>query len=217
MSRRWVVGRTVLVLAAALAGGGAGAQQRESASSPQPGSAGSARTPPVAAHGAGMLAGMPAPLSAPTAAGQDAFAAIAEVVRILDADPHTDWRQVDLERLRQHLIDMNEVVLRATVQAHLVPGGLAMEVTGTGRTGAAIRSMVIPHAAELDRMPGFTATAETIADGVRLTVTAREAGDGAAVARLRGLGFIGLLTLGAHHQRHHLALARGLAMPSGGH
>jgi hypothetical protein len=29
------------------------------------------------------------------------------------------------------------------------------------------------------------------------------------VARLRGLGFIGLLTAGAHHGPHHLAMAKG--------
>src|ERR1700756_4787445 len=52
----------------------------------------------------------------PTMSGQDAFGAIAEIVRVLDADPATDWTKVDLERLRQHLIDMNEVVLRSTVK-----------------------------------------------------------------------------------------------------
>src|SRR6266849_1349046 len=59
--------------------------------------------------------------------GQDAFGAMAEVVRILEADPATDWSKVDMERLRQHLIDMNEVVLRASVKATPVPGGLAMD------------------------------------------------------------------------------------------
>src|SRR5262245_28903445 len=53
----------------------------------------------------------------PMAPGQDAFGAIAEVVAILDADPATGWSRVDLERLRRHLIDMNEVVLRAAVAA----------------------------------------------------------------------------------------------------
>jgi non-heme chloroperoxidase len=65
---------------------------------------------------------------APTMPGQDAFGAIAEVVRILEADPATDWTKVDIERLRQHLIDMNEVVLRSEVKQTAVPGGLAMEV-----------------------------------------------------------------------------------------
>src|SRR5438067_2395090 len=71
---------------------------------------------------------------APAMPGQDAFGAIAEVVQMLDADPTTDWSKVDLERLRQHLIDMNEVVLRAQVKQTPVSGGLVMDVTGSGRT-----------------------------------------------------------------------------------
>jgi threonine dehydrogenase-like Zn-dependent dehydrogenase len=77
--------------------------------------------------------------------------------------------------------------------------------------------MLIPHATELDQMPGLAAKTEPIPGGVRLTVTARDAEDGKAVARVRGLGFIGLLTLGAHHQSHHLAMARGQTMPGHGH
>ncbi len=148
----------------------------------------------------------------PTLPGQDAFGAIAEVVRILDADPGTDWSKVDLERLRQHLIDMNEVVLRSVVQQRPVPGGIVMDVTGSGRTRQAIRAMVVPHAAELSAMPGLAAKAEQIPDGVRLTVTSTKPDDARAVARLRGLGFAGLLALGAHHGPHHLAMARGETM-----
>jgi len=59
----------------------------------------------------------------PALPGQDAFGAIQEVVRILEADPATDWSKVNLERLRQHLIDMNEVTLRASVKAESVPAG----------------------------------------------------------------------------------------------
>jgi hypothetical protein len=77
--------------------------------------------------------------------------------------------------------------------------------------------MVIPHSAELDQMPGLAAKTEPIPGGVRLTVTARDPEDAKAVARVRGLGFIGLLALGAHHQPHHLAMARGQAMPGHGH
>ena len=54
-----------------------------------------------------------------------------------------------------------------------------------------------------------TAKAEPMPGGVRLTVTAKPPDDAKAVARLRGLGFIGLLTAGAHHGPHHLAMARG--------
>ena len=73
----------------------------------------------------------------------------------------------------------------------------------------AIRAMVVAHAAELDRLGGYAAKTEPIAGGVRLTVTVRDAADTRAVDRLRGLGFVGLLTEGAHHGPHHLALARG--------
>jgi len=145
----------------------------------------------------------------PAMPGQDAFGAIAEVVQMLDADPSTDWSKVDLERLRQHLIDMNKVVLRSQVKQSEVPGGLVMDVTGTGRTEQAIRAMVVPHATELDRMPALTAKTELVPGGVRLTVTAKAPDDAKAVARLRGLGFIGLLTAGAHHGPHHLAMAKG--------
>ena len=153
----------------------------------------------------------------PTSSGQDAFAAIAEVVRLLDADPQTDWSRVDLERLRQHLIDMNEVVLRSEVKHSPISGGLAMEITGSGRIERAIRAMVLPHAAELDRMPELSARAEAIPGGARLTVTARQPEDVKAVARLRGLGFIGLLTLGSHHGPHHLAMAKGEPLPGHSH
>ena len=145
----------------------------------------------------------------PTMPGQDAFGALAEVVRILEADPATDWSKVDMERLRQHLIDMSEVVLRATVKATQVPGGLAMDVTGTGRAAASIRDMLIPHSAELDRMPAWSAKAEPIRSGARLTVVARDPSEAKTVAKIRGLGFAGLLVQGGHHGPHHVAMARG--------
>jgi hypothetical protein len=184
-----------------------------------------AQDPPASgstqSHGDGSMAGHGADMHArhmqathgmaagPTMPGQDAFGAIAEIVRILEADPATDWSKVDLERLRQHLIDMNEVVLRSAVTQTPVPGGLAMEITGSGRTEQAILAMVVPHAVELERMTEWSAKTETFPGGVRLTVVARQPDDAKLVARIRGLGFAGLMTQGAHHQPHHLAMAKG--------
>jgi hypothetical protein len=162
-----------------------------------------------AGHHHGMHAMHHPPAGTPGMPGQDAFGAIAEVVSLLDADPATDWAKVDLERLRQHLIDMNEVVLRSEVSQAAVPGGLVMTVTGTGRTEKAIQAMVVPHSAELDRMLAYSAKAEVIPGGVRLTVVSKTPDDARSVARLRGLGFPGLLAEGAHHGPHHLAMARG--------
>ncbi len=146
--------------------------------------------------------------------GQDAFAAVAEVVRVLELDPGTDWSKVDLERLRQHLIDMNEVVLRAAVTATPVPGGLSMDVTGSGRAAQSIRAMIVPHAVELDRMPAWSAKTEPLGDGVRLIVIARDPSDSSTAAKIRGLGFAGLLVQGGHHGAHHLAMARGELPPA---
>ncbi len=160
-------------------------------------------SPAAAQHAAHVQMGMP------TLPGQDAFGAIQEIVRILEADPTTDWSKVDLERLRQHLIDMDDVTLHSDVRSQPSPAGLTMDVTGTGRTVGAIRRMVVPHTAELNAMPAWTATTEEIPNGLRLTVVAKAPDDARTVARIRGLGFIGLLVQGAHHQPHHLAMAKG--------
>ena len=49
----------------------------------------------------------------PTMPGQEAFGTIQEIVRILEADPATDWSKVNIAALREHLIDMDEVTMRA--------------------------------------------------------------------------------------------------------
>ena len=151
-------------------------------------------------HGRVMQGGVP------TLPGQDAFGAIQEVVRVLESDPKTDWSKVDLEALRQHLIDMNDVTLQADVATKPVDGGLEIAVTGSGRTLAAIQRMVPAHAAEINGLNGWSAKTAPLDNGVLLTVTA---GDPKEVQRVRGLGFVGILVSGSHHQPHHLAMAKG--------
>jgi hypothetical protein len=69
--------------------------------------------------------------------------------------------------------------------------------------------MLTAHAPMLEMLPAYSATAEQIPGGVRLIVRSKASGDSATEARIRGLGFIGMLTVGAHHSVHHLAIARG--------
>lgn len=142
----------------------------------------------------------------PTQPGQAAFGAISEIVRMLEADSTTDWSRVNIEALRQHLIDMDDVIMHAAVVQRSVPGGLEMEVTGTGRTVGAIKRMAMNHTKMLDQEGQYHATATETANGARITVTAS---DERTVARVRGLGFAGLMTEGDHHAPHHLAIARG--------
>jgi hypothetical protein len=142
----------------------------------------------------------------PTLPGQDAFGAIQEIVRMLEADPKTDWSKVNLEALRQHLIDMNEVTLKADEAAKDIDGGLEVAVTGTGRTMDAIRSMIPAHAQEINGLHGWSVKADALPNGERLTVTSS---DPKEVQHIRGLGFIGILVSGMHHQPHHLMMAKG--------
>ena len=88
-----------------------------------------------------------------------------------------------------------------------------MDVTGTGRTMLAIRRMAVSHSTMLEHDTEYHATAKEIPGGARLTVSAKDTSDAALVARIRGLGFAGIMTEGDHHARHHMALARGDAMP----
>lgn len=136
--------------------------------------------------------------------GQSAFAAIQEIVSQLMADPETDWSRVDIEALRQHLIDMDNVTLRARVQVHEVEGGARFEATSEDvAVTRSIRAMVPAHAATMDGVEAWAMQAAEIPGGAALVVT------GADPHRIRALGFIGVMTVGMHHQAHHLGLAAG--------
>lgn len=145
---------------------------------------------------------------APTAPGQAAFGAIQEIVEILEADPDTDWTRVDIEALRRHLVDMNNVTLNARAAATPTDRGATFAVTGTGETVGSIRRMVEAHAATMNGLGGWTYAAEEIPGGATLSVAVDNPAD---IAKVRALGFIGVMTHGAHHQAHHLMIARGMA------
>ena len=142
----------------------------------------------------------------PIEAGQNAFAAIAEIVAILEADPATDWTKVELSALRQHLVDMNSLTLDAVVHETPLDNGLAMTITGADQTLDAIHRMVPAHAIELDQMLTWSASTEIVTDGAKLIMTSA---DPVVQRKIRGLGFFGLMATGSHHQAHHLAIARG--------
>jgi hypothetical protein len=141
----------------------------------------------------------------PIMPGQDAFGAIQEVVQMLEADPKTDWSKVNIAALREHLIDMNEVTLHANAAERPLDNGLEVVVTGNDRTLQAIKRMVPAHVSELVKL-GWDAKAEEMPNGVKLTVTTSDAKQ---VVKLKALGFIGIMVQGAHHQMHHLMMAKG--------
>jgi hypothetical protein len=143
---------------------------------------------------------------APTQPGQGAFAAIQEIVGILEADPKTDWSKVNIEALRQHLIDMDNVTLRADVKNEPIDGGMRFVVTGAEAVRDSIRRMVTAHSGTMNGVDGWWFEASEVDGGATLTVRL-SAKDG---DKLRGLGFLGVLTRGMHHQEHHMMIARGV-------
>lgn len=157
-----------------------------------------AATPAAAQHTHGNHAAA----TGPTEPGQSAFAALAEIVVLMRADPTTDWSRADIPALREHLVDMALVTLDATVATTPTATGATFRVGGEGRTLEAVRRMALAHPPFAEAETGWTIIAKVVDGGVELSV------DGDR-DQILALGFHGLMTIGAHHQQHHLAIARG--------
>jgi hypothetical protein len=148
-------------------------------------------------------------VSVPQAPGQDMFGAISEIVRILEDDPETDWSRVDIGALRRHLLDMDALFKQADVIEENIANGLRMRIARSGPGGEAAGRMVPAHAPFLKAETGWMSAVEVGDTEIVWIVTA--ASD-AEVTKIRALGFFGLMATGGHHQRHHLAIARGESM-----
>jgi hypothetical protein len=128
----------------------------------------------------------------PAMPGQQVFGTIQEIVRLLEADPATDWSKVNIAALREHLIDMDEVTMRAAAAERSLDNGVEITVTGAGRTLDAIKRMVPAHARELSQF-GWNAQTDDLPNGVRMTVTSTDAKQ---ATKLRALGFMGIMVQG---------------------
>lgn len=145
--------------------------------------------------------------SMPQEAGQSAFAAIAEIVQILDADADVDWSKVNIAQLREHLVDMNSLTLGAEVTVETMGDSFHFNVSGSdAKTIRALQNMVPAHSKELDKMSEWSAKGEMTATGAILKITPTQTN---SVVKIQALGFFGLMATGAHHQPHHLGMAAG--------
>ncbi len=162
-------------------------------------------------HSMMMMMSQSTPLTEP---GNGAFGAIQEAVRALQADPHTDWSKVNLEALREHLVDMRNMTLDVTVHSQKpVPDGVEILVSGnTPAAGASLGRVLAEHPAFLAMETGWKMTVAKRGGIYDLVVTTRQPGQ---VAEVRGLGYIGLLAIGNHHQVHHWEMATGQYRPLG--
>jgi hypothetical protein len=143
----------------------------------------------------------------PAETGQSAFAAIQEIVALLEANPRTDWSKVNIESLRQHLIDMNNVTMDAVVVTSQTGDGLQFSVSGEGAVAASIRRMIMGHVKTMNGVDGWKFTAEPFEKGAVMSVTPPGQ---ISMSKLRALGFIGIMTRGMHHQQHHWMLANDM-------
>lgn len=166
------------------------------------------QTMPGMEHPGGMVMSVAKPAALPREGGQAEFAAMGEISNMLQADPRTDWSKVDMEALRAHLIDMDNVIMRARVATTPVPGGARFNISADdAAVRGSIQRMVASHTSMADGEGGRHEVSAPTPDGATMTVTAA---GGTAQTEIRALGFFGLLTGGGvHHQLHHLMMAKG--------
>ncbi|MEX0276726.1 MAG: hypothetical protein AB3N19_04345 [Ruegeria sp.] len=138
----------------------------------------------------------------PAEVGQSGFAALAEIVDMLRQDPHTDWNSVDIPALQRHLVDMELLATQSLSEQILFDGAVQFSVTRGQDVVEALHRMVPAHVPFLDAETGWTTEIETNEAGVVVRVNGEQ-------QMIKALGFHGLMTIGAHHQEHHLGIATG--------
>lgn len=143
----------------------------------------------------------------PTQGGQAAFAAIIEIVALLEQNPNTDWDAIDIDRLRSHLLDMNEVMLNTTASKEVVSDHeIRFTVTANEDSIASVKRMVPAHSKFIQQVRGWEIQPELTNNGAALTISSEDTN---TIKRLNALGFYGFMSLEAHHQAHHYQMARG--------
>jgi hypothetical protein len=159
-------------------------------------------------HAAMLKASKSAPSALLIEAGNDAFGTIQEVIRLLSNDPDTDWSKVNLEALRLHLLGMEDMVsnIKVLSQAPIDYGMIAVVKPATNRASEALKRIFMAHPQMLKTESGFNMKVE-FDDGLYTLITTTS--NPADVDKIRGLGYIGLMAFGGHHQAHHLFIAKG--------
>lgn len=144
--------------------------------------------------------------NAATETGQSQFAAIAEIVALLRNDPDTDWENVNIGSLRDHLVDMDNVTTKAVVETIVKELRVSFVVSGEATFAKSIQRMVLAHSPMLHQETGWSITAVAQTDGATMSVLVSSIDE---INQVTGLGFFGLMTIGAHHQEHHQMIAKG--------
>jgi len=150
-----------------------------------------------------------------TEAGNDVFGTIQEAITKLNNDPNTDWSKVNIEALRKHLVDMYEMTINVNVLSQTpIKNGLKVKMQAIGtRASAALKRVFSAHPMMLAQETGWKMDVEKVNEQYVITITTDNSAD---IEKIRGLGYIGIMAYGNHHQPHHWAMAKG-ANPHHGH
>lgn len=143
----------------------------------------------------------------PQESGQATFAALIEIVAMLERDPETDWSSVDIDGLRAHLMDMNHMMLfTGSTTSILDDTQIQFDIRGTEKSIPSIHRMVPAHASFIERSRGWKIKSILNENGATLTI---DVDDPTALHRINSLGFYGFMALDSHHQAHHYQMAIG--------
>ena len=145
----------------------------------------------------------------PNEGGQATFAALIEIVSILEQDDKTDWEDVDIDGLREHLLDMNHLILDTEATKTITGDSqIQFDVRGTSTSIPSIHRMVPAHSRFIEQSRGWKIEPELNDGGAKLTITVSDA---STLNRLNALGFYGFMSLDSHHQAHHYQMAIGIS------
>lgn len=143
----------------------------------------------------------------PLEGGQSTFAAIIEIVALLEADPETNWADVDIDALQSHLRDMDNLILSTTARTEVIDArAVQFSVEGAGESLQAIHRMAPAHTRFIKQSRGWDIRTDLTKNGATVQIAINE---GLSKERLIALGFYGFMSLDSHHQAHHLLIATG--------
>ena len=146
-------------------------------------------------------------LSYPSEGGQATFSALVEIVALLEQDENTDWENVNIDLLRTHLLDMDNLV-RKTTASSTVAGDrkIIFNVIGDNEAISAIHNMAPAHARFIQDSRGWEIQTNLNPTGAVLSISVNTDSD---FKMMQALGFYGFMSMDSHHPMHHYQMALG--------
>ena len=107
----------------------------------------------------------------------------------MSSDPKTDWSKVNIDGLREHLVDMDELVLRARSTTTVFDSKSYSPCLDRGRTLQAIQAMIPAHGGVLSQTTNWEVKSELTENGAIMSISTD---NHAALKVIKALDFSGL-------------------------